>query len=470
MTNKTAYFWGGLGRFIPMLVHMVTTMVLARFLSPSEFGMIGMLSIIFMVANNLLDAGLGGSLINEKSATKADCDTIATFNILMGALLSIIIMILSGRIEVFFKVNGLGEVTAILSIIFFINSWGVVPRAILAKDLKFRAIFISSFLSACFGSISAIVLAAYNFGVYSLVALQLVQSIVLILASIYYSHYWYKPYFSLIRFKHLLPFGIYTTFSNIIDSIYENMLSALFGKHLGATEAGLVYQAKRIEEIASVSLTQTINSVAFPVLAKCSSNTSVFISEAKSIFRNIMLLISPIFVILIVFSETIIKILFGSKWIDAAPYLALLTCASIFVTMENLYRNFIKSSGQAKSLFTITVIKRSIGVILLISCVLISCQYIIYAYILSSIIAYIINVFQYTRIVRLSFLSTLGTGLIYLLPTILFFFSIGGVSLITDQIIISASISVIFYLSYYFWILPRYFGLSIVNLLKKNEK
>ncbi|MFW5531972.1 MAG: oligosaccharide flippase family protein, partial [Segatella copri] len=156
MNNSKAYFWGILSRFAPQGIYLITTMILARFLTPDDFGMIGVLSVIFLVANILLDSGLGGSLIQEKEIKDIDCSTISIFNISIASIIYVILFLFSSRLESFFAIEGLAGIVKTISLVFPITAFGIVPSTILKRELKFKQIFISTLIGVILASMISI--------------------------------------------------------------------------------------------------------------------------------------------------------------------------------------------------------------------------------------------------------------------------------------------------------------------------
>ena len=174
MSNSNAYVWGLMSRFAPQGLYLITTMVLARFLAPSDFGTMGVLAVIFTVANILLDSGLGGSLIQKEDINDDDCSTISSFNIIVSAIIYCSLFISASRIETFFEISDLSGVVKTVSLVFPITAVGIVPLSILKRQLKFREIFISTLSGVVIASFFAIVIAIKGGGVYALVYYQII--------------------------------------------------------------------------------------------------------------------------------------------------------------------------------------------------------------------------------------------------------------------------------------------------------
>lgn len=475
MKNSTSYIWGFIGKFAPQLISLVTTFILARFLSPNDFGIIGILGIFVSVSQTLLEGGLGGSLIKEKQISTVDCSTIFVFNIIMSSVLYLIIYFCAPLIEAYYQIVGLAKICRILCLVFVINSWGLITQTILFRELKFKALMTSSIISVSAGSIISIIAASYlKLGVYSLVLLQLTQNIVYVLLNWIISKYQYYFQFSFSSLKRLFSFGFYTTITGILESGYENILPVLFGKYLGVSQAGYLSQAKRIENASVFSLSATINVVAFPILVKLKDSIKEFKNESYSILKNLTLLILPIFLSVAIFSKEIILVVFGYKWIDASPYLMVLMWTGCVVVIESAIRNFIKSLGEVRLLLKVTIIKRILAILLMLICVLWQPEKLIYAFFVGCILGYISNVICYVKIIDDNILSYLfkSCKLIiipvsyYLLLLVLFYY-------ITNALVLKISLWILISSIYYFYGL-QIFGIrimsSLIFKLKKHHK
>lgn len=476
MRNKKEYIWSLMGRFVPQAIYLLTTMVLARFLSPEDFGIIGVLTIFLVVANTLMDTGLGGSLIKEKNITRLDCSTIAAFNVAMSLSLYAILFVIADDIESHYETPGLASVSKVLCLIFVINSFGLVPRALLMRDLKFGTLTAIGIISVILSAIVSILMALMNYGVWSLVAYQLVGALSSLFMSIVAAKYKLSFMFSWNSFKRLFSFGILTTLITIIDTIYENIIINIFGKNFGIQQAGYLSQAKKIEEAPSATLSATISGVSFPVLTKLRGDKIKFGEECNLIFKSVQAPLLPLLAYISLFSNPIINIVFGEQWIEAAPYLSLLIFAGIFRMAETLNRTFIKASTIVDRLLVYTLIKRTIGIFLIIVCLLINKETVLWGYVLSSFIGFVANAKLLSKILNISFTSQITQYFILLTPTIIIYILLYLFNSHVNTLMLQMVVAILVLLLYYFLILPL-FGLDIVKVinqqikkfLKKNE-
>lgn len=469
MNNISAYIWNFASKFGGQLLWLLTTMVLSRFLTPSDFGIVGVLSIIFMVANTLTESGLGGALVIQKELLKEDCSTISVFNIIVSIAIYALIFISADKIEAFYAVEGLADVTRIISLVFVINAWGIVPRTILYRELRFRTMCIVSLTAVLISAIVAIILAFYDFGVYALVVYQIVLAIVNTVGLYIMSHYRLSFKFSLYSFRKLFGFGFYTTITGVLDTIYENILSAVFGKFLSITQAGYLSQAKKIEEASAQSLLSTVNNTAFPILAKKKNNIEDFKQEADVIIKSVPLLIFPALITIAVFSKEIISILFGKKWLPASEYLSMLVFAGMFMIFDAINRNFIKSLGNVDRLFVFTVIKRTIGCCIIILSAIVSVHMVLYGYVLSAFIGFMLNCYLYSKLINESLIVNAKKSLYSLLILSPLFICIYGIYLFVPLLSLKMFMCVLLLIIFYICILPK-LGIDIISKIKKLRK
>ena len=285
----------------PQTIYLFATILLARILTPDEFGQVGVLAVFISIASTLNDAGLSGSLIKEQNVTTIDYATINIFNIGISTILYLCLFISAGFIEEYFNSPGLKNVTRSLGLVFLINSISTVPRAKLYKELKFRTISWISLVSVTISCVMAIVAAHLNAGVYSLVIYQLLMASIAGLLIIVKSKYRFTLKFSIDSLKRLMSFGVYTTLSNIVDNIYENILVFVFGKALDIKQAGYLAQAKKLDDAAVAGCKDTVNSVSFPVLTKLQFERDKFIAESGSILANSCRLLITVFLTVCIF-------------------------------------------------------------------------------------------------------------------------------------------------------------------------
>ena len=470
MESIRQYIWSLLGRFAPSFIYLGTTILLARVLTPDDFGKIGVLTIIFTIADALTDAGLGGSIIKEKELTDKDTSTIFNFNMIMSIALYIVLFFSANHIERFFAIDDLSSITRLLALTFVLNAFSMVPRSLLTRNLQFKTLFYISIVSTIIASAASIIGAFCGIGVYALVLYRIMLSVVTAILQIFYSKFRYLFCFSKESFIRLAPFGLYTSLSTIIDTIYENLLTSIFGKTMGATTAGYFYQAKKTEETLTTTLANTISSVSFPVLAKKNDSRDDFISESRAIMITISSLTLPVLMLLSVYSEEIIVLLYGDQWLESATFFRLLMFAGCFMLMENLNRNFVKAFGKGRLLFEIAVIKRGLGIALLFLGSLFLKEYLVHVYIICSLIAYVINQIAISRELKKSLGEDILTILKVILPSIILCVCFYTNNYIISNLFLGIMLNALLLLAFYLAYLPKIGVTIFTDIIRKLKK
>jgi len=466
MQHKSAYVWGLLGRFAPQSIHLITTMILARCLTPEDYGKIGVLAIIFTVANVLLDAGLGGSLVKEKKLTPVDCSTIGFFNLIVSAVIYTILFVSADYVEAYFEIDDLSSILRYISLVFPFTALGIVPKALLNRKLAFKETFYNSIVGVIVASIVSIIMAFNGCGVYSLVAYQVVVESVTVLCNCITAKYVILLQFSFASLKRLLPFGLFTSMITIIDTVYGNLMTVLLGKYLTVQQAGYMSQAQRIEGVSASSIASAINIVSFPIMTKLKDDKSSFEKEAMSTITMIASFSFPLLVTIAVFAKEVLMILLGSQWVDASEYLQVLSFAGMFIIIEALVRNFVKSLCEVKKLLYATILKRVVGICIIIVSFFISTSGVVYGYLVSSIVGFSINLFLYTRLMNISANKIVLRVIMIMLPNLLYFafmFLIGFTFLNNEivRVLLAVVILSLIYLLY----LPL-LGVNIIDYIK----
>lgn len=466
MQNKKAYLWGLLSRFAPQAIYLLTTLILARFVTPDAFGTIGVLAVIFTVANILLDSGLGGSLIKEKDISDIDCSSISLFNVVVSLTIYLILFFTSTYIQDYFNIEGLANVVKTISIVFPITAIGIVPLTLLKRNLQFDRIFISSISGVILASIVAIIIAVLGGDIYALVAYQIIVNLVNVILNFAFSKYKLSIKFSYSSLKRLIPFGFFTSVVSIVDTIYENIMTMLTGKFLNVQTAGYLYQAKRLEETTSTSAAMAVGIVAFPILTKLKDDLCVFRTECIKTLDTISLIAFPLLIVVSIFSEEVIILLFGKQWVLSASYLKVLMICGIFILTEQLMLSFIKSLGKVDRLMYFTLVKRIIGLSVLLATLLLDANLLVYGYLITTVIGCAFNVLLYSVLTKQHMCKVYAHILNNMLPSIFIFIIYQIIdTCLCVGLYIRIFIVVIFMCTYYMLYL-RVRGINIVNIVK----
>ena len=356
--------WSAIHRFGTMGITFVSNIVLARLLTPDDFGCIGMLMIFISLANTFIDGGFGSALIQKKNPTSEDYSTIFYWNILLSLILYGVIYLCSPYIAQFYEIPLLASVLKVQAIILLFNAFSIVQQNILRKQLQFKKLAVVNIISAACSLILAVIAAYYEMGVWSLVIQQLSLSICN--AILFWIVSKWRPLlkFSYQSFKELFNFGGFILLSHLFSALSNEFQGLLVGKMFNPATMGQYSQAYRLEGSIATATSSVIDQVTYPVLSALQDDKEQFVGALKRFIQIPAFVCSPIMMLMIVVAKPLIIFLYSAKWLECVPYFQILCTAGLAVCLQGAANNAIAAVGKSKVLFNWTIVKRSITIIL----------------------------------------------------------------------------------------------------------
>lgn len=399
----SGFFWSVLGQGGHLLIYLVASVILARILTPYEFGQVGIVMFFINISRVLTESGLSGALIRKQDASKDDFSTVFVFNLLVSLLLTIVIILSSGTIAEYYDDGDLQKILIALSFVLIINAFQFTQNAKVVKYLKFRRQAIYTFSSTFISSTIAVILAWLDFGVWSLVVMQLANAF--ILTGIYWI--WEGPsgrfIFKRNSFKNLYKFGLYTTLASIINTAFDNIYSLILGKYFAIQQTGLYYQAKKLQEIPVGVIKSSTLGVVFSTLSRLQDNKKQFDDFYNRIVTSFTVLVGLICVLIYIYAEQAILLLYGEQWVGAVFYMKILILGSFFYMQEMFNRVLFKVFDKTEKILILEMIKVLIRTLSIVyGVVKMDISILLYGFLVTSIISYFINYF-YSRQVYSSF-------------------------------------------------------------------
>lgn len=362
----SSMIWNAIQRFGTMAISFVGNMVLARILSPDDFGCIGMLAIFISLAETFIDGGFGSALIQKKNPTQEDYSTIFFWNLFVAVFLFIGLFFASPLVARFYHMPILADILKATSLILVINSFAVIQTNILTKNLEFKLIAKINLIAMCVGVAVGICLAYKGWGVWSLVVKNLlaafVSSVMLWLLTS-----WRPSFiFSWKSFKSLFSFGSLLLISRLMNSLFENIQGLVIGRYYTAKDLGYYSQAKKIDQIPSSSISQIVTRVTFPVFSSISDDKTALRNAVKKNILCTSYLFFPLQILLILISRELVILLLTDKWVDSIPLFRIMCIYSMFISLNSINSNIYIAMGNSKLYFWVQLIKKTIGVTLLV--------------------------------------------------------------------------------------------------------
>lgn len=358
--------WSAFDRFGVMILQFIVNVVLARLLSPADFGSIGMLMIFLMVSQVFVDGGFGSALIQKKFPSEKDYSTIFFWNLGIGILLYLFLFLTSPLIAKFYRMPGLALILRVIGLTLIFSCIANIQSNRLQKRLQFKHIAISNISSYFIAGGFGILMALKGFGVWSLVVMMLVQGVGRILWLFIISRWIPKLIFSIESFRQLFSFGGYLFFSNLLETVCKNLQGLIIGKYFSASQMGYYSQAYKLDNITSCSIPQVIAGVMYPIFSQFQEDKEKL---NDLIIRNIGMIsfmVYPMLSILIIEAFPIINLLYGKQWLPSVPYYQILCIGGFFLCLNNIPYYAVAACGKSKALFLTSFYKWGALVIFLI--------------------------------------------------------------------------------------------------------
>jgi len=473
LKHKTllAGFWNLFERSYNQLIRFILNIILARLLFPSDYGMIGMITIFLAISQSFIEGGFVNALIQKQDRTENDFSTAFYFNIFVSLLFYLIFFLIAPLVSQFYNVPKLTNIMRVITISIIFNSLSIVPRSKLAIKLDFKKQAKATTAAITISGLLSIYLAKIGLGVWTLV----VQTITLaFLNSLFlFILVKWKPrlLFSLKNFKDLFGFGSKLLIANLIDRLFRNIYYLVIGKFYTTDQLGNFTRAEQFSQIPVTNIAGVINSVTFPGMCELQDNTLML---KKNYIRNIKFaafISFPVLLFLAFFAKPIILFTLTEKWIDVAPLLTLLAIAGLIYPINFLNMNLLLAKKRSDLYLKLVFITKTVTIVVLFITVKLGIPAIIYGQIAVAVISLFINFYYTNKMIDYG----IGKQLMDIIPLLVLGITSVGFSYFLSsyfienwiKIIIGCSISIILYLSVIYLSNFKNIRTEIIMLLNK---
>lgn len=372
-------------------ITFIAGIILARLLSPKEFGLIGMLTIFIAISQSFIDSGFRQALIRKQNCTEADYSTVFYFNIIVSILFYILLFYCASSISIFFNEPILKDLIKVLGLGLIINAFTIIQSTILMKRIDFKLQAKISVIAAIISGIISIYMAFTGWGVWSLVALTLIKNTLNSILLWLWSKW--KPiwYFSSKSFIELFSFGSKLLVSGLIDTIFRNVYYLVIGKYFTAVELGFYTQADQFQSLPSTNLQGIIARVSYPVLSTIQDDKLLLKEAYRKIIKSTMLVTFVLMIGMAAIARPLIITLIGNKWEPSVIYLQMLCFVGMFYPLHSLNLNMLQVQGRSDLFLRLEIIKKILAIPIIIAGVLWGIKAMILGMMVITLIAYYLN-------------------------------------------------------------------------------
>lgn len=393
LKNKTVagLSWSAVDAIAHQGITFLVGLVLARLLSPAEYGLIGMITIFISVSNTIVDSGFSNAIIRKKEVNEIDYSTTFVFNIVLSVIMYAILFLCSPLIADFFRQEQLTILTRVLGVVIIINSLAIVQRTKLVKSIDFKRQAKISVASSTISGVVGITFAYCGFGVWALVAQQISRQLVNAIG-LWLSARWVPSIkFSVQSFKYQFNYGWKLLVSQLLSTIWNEASHIVIGRCYSSAALGQFTRAHQFSSLFSTNLTGIVQRVSFPVLSSIQDDAARLKANYKKLIKNTMFFSFVGMLSLAACAKPLIFVLIGEKWAQAATYLPILCFNFMFYPVRAINTNMLQVKGRSDKLLILEIIKKTIAIGPLLLGVFVSIYWMLWGSFFAGIIGFILN-------------------------------------------------------------------------------
>lgn len=429
LKNKTVKgtIWSSLERLSVQGIQFVVMIIMARILTPADYGLVGMLTIFIAVSQSLIDSGFSQALIRKQDRSEIDNSTVFYFNIGVGIVLYFILFFTAPFIAKFYNEPQLIPITRVVGLSLVFNSLAVVQRALLTVNLDFKTQAKASFIGVILSGLVGIWLAKTGFGVWAIVWQQ-ISNLATTTFLLWLLSQW-KPTlsFSCESFRELFGFGSKLLASGLLDTIYNNLYLIIIGKVFKASDLGYYTRASQFTNFTSSNITSIFQRVTYPVLCTIQDDDYRLTEIYRKLLKSSAFIIFPLMMELAAISRPMIISILTEKWLFAATLIPILCFAQMWYPVHAINLNLLQVKGRSDIFLKLEIVKKLFGVVVICITLPFGLTALCIGMIVNSIVALAINTLYTGKLIHLGFFKQMED----LLPILLLSIITGGAVFLT---------------------------------------
>lgn len=383
--------WSAADAFLGQGVTFIVGLILARLLSPNEYGLIGICFIFNAVLNGIVDSGFSNALIRKKDTTDEDYSTMFITNLVISFVLYALLFATSPLIAHFFSRPELMLLIRVTGVILFINALSIIQVTILIKRIDFKTKTKASLISAILSGIIGITMAYNNFGVWALVGQTLSKQVFYTICLWILNKWWPNFKFSKESFHYMWGFGWKLLVSGLLNNIWNQLYQVVVGKYYSPATLGQYTRSQEYAGIFSSNITSIIQRVTFPVLSEVQNNQQRMVDGYRRIIKITMFVTAICMISLAAVAEPLISCLIGAKWAESATYLPLICISMSLYPLHAINLNMLQVQGRSDIFLYLEIIKKFLALVPISIGIYVNIYWMLIASIIIGIISFFLN-------------------------------------------------------------------------------
>jgi len=410
-------FWSLIERIGALGIQALVAIVLARILSPKEFGLLAMVSVFIAVGTLLTDSGFGIALLRLVSPTPEQCASVFYFNLAVSVVCAAILCAASGAIAAFFRTPELRLVVCAMSLALVFNSLGLVQTVMLTRLLNFRDQARATVPAAAVSGVVAIFLAWFGWGVWALVVQTLLSSLLRSVLLWWFNSWRPQTGFSLSAMRGMFGFSCRLLASGGLDMAFNQVYQLIIGRFYEARQLGLYNLAQQFQQVPVTIVTSVYTRVNFPMMSEAQEVTHRLVLVFRHALQFLSAAIVLIMICLFVCGEDVVALLLGPQWRDCVPYLRIMCLLGLLVPVHLINLDILKVKGRSDLFLRLEIIKKVLGVAALLVTWPFGVTALLWGQVAVSLVALVVNTYYTGQLVDYGFVrqmrdlgGTFGAG------------------------------------------------------------
>jgi len=433
--------WSAVERLSIQAVQFTIQILLARILTPAEYGTIGILYVFIAISLVFMDSGFTKALIQKRNRTEDDISTVFIFNIGIGLVAYLLLFLIAPYVAAFYSLNELTLLLRVLAISLIINSLFTVPMTLYTIKLDFKSLTKINFIAASVSGGIAYAMATYGYGVWALVGLTISRSLLTAVLTWFMLKWRPNMVFSKSSLKELFSFGSNLLVSSLLNVTVNKAYELVIPKVNSLEDLGYYNRGTQFTGFIFNMVNSIFERVLLPGLTNVQNELDVLTSHTRGIIKAAALIVVPMFLLLSLVSEPLIRYLLTEKWLPAVPIMQIICFARLITIISGINVNLLYVIGRTDLALKQQYLKLTIRVILLLSVLKFGIIYIALAELASTIIHFFINTYHPGKIMKYGSLSQIKDMSLIILASIIMCASVYAITFFIEHDLLKLAIS-----------------------------
>lgn len=411
--------WNALERLSIQGIQFILGLIMARLLTPNDYGLVGMVAVFFAISQSFIDSGFSTALIRKPDANEKEFSTVFYFNIVVAVFFYLALFISAPYIADFFKQPVLRPIVRVQAVSLIVNSLIVVQVAMLTIKLDFKSLAKRSVFATLISGLIGVSMAYTGFGVWALVSQNVLSSIINLIYTCWLCRWYPSERFNVQAFKKLGAFGSKLLASGLIHTIYVHLTTLAIGKFYSPQDLGYYSRGQQIAELPNTTINGVLQTVTYPILSQIKDDDAHLVAVYRKYIKMTSLVIFIFCGVLCALAKPFILILLTDKWLDAVPYLQVFALTCMFDHLSTINLNLLKVKGRSDLCLRLEIIKKIIAFGLLCVSIPLGVMAICLSKFVYNHIALFINTYYTGKLFGLGYITQLKDFFPYFFITIL---------------------------------------------------